>query len=270
MRISPLLTKPLSTAYIYEIESRPLGLLTLEEHFLRSPHPDVFFIFLEKVGCTFIKHLLVHEMIGDVSRIDPEYYLPGLQPINIVHALSHEALRVDGRDVLSSQSANTITFCRNPYARFISAYLDKIVDPPALELPYFCWIRREILFRKARSAVAGKAIEWADRITLREFAEFIQSQPAEQRDKHWAEQWSLNLADMVEHQEIIRIERFKEDLPVVWRKYFGRDIPTGPSFLRNTTKVKLSLDKDTADIIYAIYEKDFEIFGYDAESWRSI
>jgi hypothetical protein len=269
MRTSPLLAKPLSPNQISEIESRPLGLLTLDEHFLRSPHPEVFFVFVEKVGCTFLKHLLVHEMIGDVSRIDPEYYLPGLQRINLVHALSHEALRVDGREVLS-RPATTITFCRNPYTRFLSAYMDKIVDPPALELPYFCWIRREILFRKARSAVAGRATEWTDRISLREFAEFVRSQPAEQRDKHWAEQWSLNLADMVEHQEIVRIERFDADLDAIWQGYFGRPIPRDQVFLTNTRKAGPILDKDTADIIHAIYKNDFELFGYDPESWQSV
>ena len=177
---------------------------------------------------------------------------------------------MDGRDVLTSHSAITITFCRNPYARFISAFLDKIVDPPALEIPYFYWIRREILFRKARFAVQGKITEWTDRVSLREFAEFVQSQNPEERDKHWAEQWYLNLADKIDHQEVVPIERFEESLPLIWNKYLNRDFPDSPTILRNRINSKLVLDEDTAEIIYDTYRKDFDLFGYDVESWRSI
>lgn len=264
------LIRPLSDNLIKDIEQRPHGLLALDEHFLRSPHEDVFFVFVEKVGCTFLKHILVTEMIGDISSLDPEYYLPGLKSMNLIHALSHEALREDGRLVLASASAKTITFCRNPYARFVSAFRDKIENPPDLEIPYFYWVRREILFEKARYAAQGNAVTFHNNISIDEFAEFVHSQANEQRDKHWAEQCSLNLADVVKHNEVVRMEDFHNNLSAVWNKYFGKEI-NQVRYLTNAShsKIRPVLSNATAKIIYEIYKKDFEVFGYDIDSWKT-
>lgn len=267
--LTPLI-RPLSYDRICEIENRPNGRLALDEHFLRSPHRDVFFVFVEKVGCTFLKHVLVNEMIGDVSLLDSEYYSPGLQPINLIHALSHEALRVDGRDVLRSGSVRTISFCRNPYSRFVSAFVDKIQNPPNLELPYFCWIRREVLFKKARHAAQGNHVTFASEISIDEFADFVYSQAVDQRDKHWAEQCSLNLADKVKHQEVIPIERIGLELPRIWREYFGKDF-VNRNYIKNSSgNSKPIITERLASKIYQIYKNDFDVFGYDIDSWRTV
>lgn len=118
---------------IGKIENRPGGNLSLDEHFLKTPREDVFFLFLEKVGCTTLKHLLIQTFWGDISSINPEYYMDGWAEKNLIHAISSEALTINGRDVLNKRDAKIITFCRNPYDRFVSAYVDKIVNTPKNE-----------------------------------------------------------------------------------------------------------------------------------------
>ena len=258
--------------FIKSIEGRPLGNLVLDEHFLRSPTENVFFIFVEKAGCTLLKSILIDQMIGDYKNIDPKYYYSIWSERNVIHALSHELLRVDGRQVLTSSNPRLITFCRNPYTRFLSAYRDKIVNPPTSELDYFQWIRREVLFWKLRQSQSpGRLTKAAAAVSLLDFAAFVLAQPPAARDKHWAEQHLLNLVDVVPPHVVVRLEDFDTTFPEIWKSTIGTDLPDISAIDRNSTARSAAvLDEETARLIHAIYVRDFELFGYDKESWRSL
>ncbi|AXY22486.1 Sulfotransferase family protein [Komagataeibacter saccharivorans] len=255
-----------------EIQDRPGGNLSLDEHFLKTPRDDVFFLFLEKVGCTTLKHLLIQTLWGDISSIDAEYYMDGWTERNLIHAISFELFVVNGRDVLNKQNAKIITFCRNPYERFVSAYVDKIVNTPKQEVDFFKWVKREILFKKLRENFGNKKItESLSEVSMKDFAEFVKCTPEEYRDKHWISQHALNLADIIEISEIIRLEDFNQKIPEMWKRLFGVEINMKSNICDNKVKrKKCYLNEEIASLIYEIYEKDFKLFGYEKESWRGL
>lgn len=254
---------------IRDIESRPYGRLALDEHFLRSPNPDVYFLFVEKVGCTFIKHVLIEASLGSLDQIDPSYFHTGWSLHNLVHAVAHEVLRVDGRLVLDNPDAKVITFCRNPYSRFVSAYKDKIDNTPDMEATYFKWIRREIFFYKARFNLSQQIVgKLGSRISLRDFATFVRRNPDIEHDRHWAPQHRLMLDGFLDHAHVLRLEHLDQTLPTIWQDLVGTEMPRPTKHATNPgSKTYPMLDQETADIIYEIYQTDFEVLGYDRESW---
>jgi hypothetical protein len=220
----------------------------------------VFFLFVEKVGCTFLKHVLISEMLGSISEIDPSYYFKGWQKHNLIHTVAHEVLRVDGREVLARPDARIITFCRNPYGRFVSAYRDKIVNLPELEADHLLWVRREILFRKIRMAKGLRRLSASDyTVSIRDFADYVSRTSSADRDKHWAEQHLLNLADVIAPAEVIKLEDFDKRLGDVWKTFIGTTLEPTSDYERNHTRLPHRLlDEETANMIYDIYCRDFE------------
>lgn len=169
---------------------------------------------------------------------------------------------------MTSPDAKVVTFCRNPYDRFISGYVNKILNPPPLERTFFKWIRREILFERARLARDGHEIEWIDHFSLRDFARFVAAQHPAQRDRHWADQRHLTLVEAFTPARIIKLEDLDRGLSLVWLDLIGREFPDTSNFVRNSSRrAERVLDEETAEIIYMIYQRDFEIFGYERGSW---
>ncbi len=255
-----------------EIQARPGGNLSLDEHFLKTPREDVFFLFLEKVGCTTLKHLLIQTFWGDISSINPEYYMDNWTERNLIHAISFEALVINGREVLNRKNVKIITFCRNPYDRFVSAYVDKIANTPKQETDFFKWIKREILFKKLRENFGNKKIvESLLEISIADFVEFVKHTPEEHRDKHWISQHALNLADIINISEIIKLEDFNQKIPIVWKELFGIEISMESDICDNKVRRnKKYLTEEVANTIYEIYKKDFDLFGYEKDSWHGL
>ncbi|MCJ2184177.1 sulfotransferase family protein [Novosphingobium sp. 1949] len=254
------------SALIERVEASPHGRETLDARFL-TIDDRVAFLYLEKVACTYIKNILVQEAFGSLEGFDPSYYLELWGKNNLIHTLAFEGLRTNGRDVLRSDRA-TITFCRNPYGRFLSAYFDKIVNPPEIEKPGFQWVRREILFKQVRQRNKAGVQAMAGGIRLEDFARFVAEQDEGARDKHWAHQHSLNLAHVHTANETIRIETLDETFPGLWERYMGRPLPRVAKPERNVSRKHHGLDKSIADIIYKTYERDFDLFGYARSSWQ--
>ncbi len=168
-------------------------------------------------------------------------------------------------------------FVRNPYARLVSAYLNKLVDkfPPGIKC------------HAAMCDFAGVTPEQG--VTFREFVKWIAIQKPEEMDHHWRPQVDF-LGD--ETWDFIgRFEKLDEDMQVLVKK---TEIPFHP-FRRNRTLKSLNVSPDqmcVADarawhlrgfkactkgypvgtgvyytkelraIVKAIYKEDFERFGY--------
>jgi hypothetical protein len=254
------------------IESSPYGRICLDNHFLRSPNPNVYFLFVAKVGCTFVKHILIEALLGSTHDIDPSYYHKGWTHHSLVHAIAHEVLRVDGRGVINNPEARVIAFCRNPYARFVSAYYDKIVRHPEPEAEYFTWIRREIFFSHARHSMDQLQTEkLISEISLSDFARFIAQNRDVEHDIHWAPQHHLVLHRFLNASHILRLEDLDRQLEPLWQDMIGTAMPYPLNHARNPgAGTRQALDKDTADIVFDLYEADFVAFGYDRDSWRGL
>ncbi|RYG65441.1 hypothetical protein EON80_17330 [bacterium] len=254
------------------IEARPFGNVTLGTHFLRSPKKDVFFIYVDKVACTYLKHSLFQQMWGDLHGVNPEIFMAGWEHHDFLHAFAGEVMTVDGRDALSVPGAKFITFCRNPYDRLLSAFTDKVLAPRPLERAHFEWVRREVLFQGARRGKYRNYVNvFNEGVPFSEFVDFIAHQDVGKLDVHWTPQHLINLADIVP-STVIRLERFDEEFPKAWEEAIGAKTPTITRPEQNKSKRAFApaIDQATADMIYEIYKTDFELFGYARDSWQSI
>ncbi len=92
------------------------------------------------------------------------------------------------------------------------------------------------------------------------------------RDWHWRPQCDLLHPEEIAYDVIGRFENFADD----FRRIFG-SLGAPPEVLAmadirynatSDTALRDFYDADLAERVYAVYERDFEAFGYDRDSWR--
>lgn len=254
---------------ISAIEALPGGKASLDLHFLRSPNPKVFFVFVEKVACTSVKQALFTASFGNLYDLDPDYFFEGWKHHDLLHAFSHETFLVDGREVLASKDSKIITFCRNPYTRFVSAFANRVADPREPDSAFAQWTRREVLFNGARNGRFSHSISMLSKgIGLGDFARYVQDSPVNTHDVHWMSQHLINLAGKIDPISIVRFENFQDEFRAAWEEHVGTPFPILKRQERNrSTRSAYSYDRNTAAMVRDIYKEDFEIFGYDTDSW---
>ena len=104
------------------------------------------------------------------------------------------------------EGEHAFTFVRNPYARVLSAYLNKIVrhrDP-------LVWGRFA-----ARHGLGEEPLAFAD------FLRLVERTPPDEMDPHWRPQSDLLLPDLIPYDFIGSMESFEADLQQVMRSIFG-------------------------------------------------
>lgn len=166
-------------------------------------------------------------------------------------------------------------FVRNPYARLRSAWQNKFAYGHTRG--YSRSIRRRELNRLrkfARGAHLAGAVE-GSAIPFETFLAYVESQPAGTRDHHWDDQAQVLLMDDIRYERCFRMEgEFAEGL----RQIFER-IGLGGSAMERILATQRNVSpKDEAPVynadlaarVHRLFRRDFERFGYDADSWRGL
>lgn len=140
------------------------------------------------------------------------------------------------------------TFVRNPYARVLSAYLDKVVSKDLSRLPN-C-VKKN-----------GTYIEFP------EFCAYLEKSGLYD-NIHWAPQTSILLLPVSEFHFIGKLENIENDMHYVMGKITGDSQSLQisdhrPHRTNANEKIMRYYDDYTADIIMRLYKDDFETFGYD-------
>ena len=200
------------------------------------PNSGIVYMNNAKSGCSSIKTSLW------MSRAPETFTQPhakGRSPF--VHTLPRQANHVEGME-----RAEVFTMVRNPYARTLSAYLDKIAT--------------------GKGGPAGKHFRDRFQITGRipgftEYLELLASDTPELIDQHFAPQFFTTCHAFVRFDFIGHLENMT---PVSdWLN--ERDIGT-EEFRRHATKASESFSEHyTAkdhDLVRELYARDFEAFGY--------
>jgi hypothetical protein len=166
-------------------------------------------------------------------------------------------------------------FVRNPFARLRSAWQNKFAYGHTQG--YSRSIRRKELGRLRRFAAAAKLPGAADgdAIPFETFLAYVESQPAGQRDHHWDDQYHVLMLDDIRYERFFRMEgEFTEGM----RQIFARIGLVGPAMekilgtQRNTSPKEEApvFTPELAERVKKLYTRDFEVFGYDLDSWRGL
>ncbi|MET0281843.1 MAG: sulfotransferase family 2 domain-containing protein [Steroidobacteraceae bacterium] len=166
-------------------------------------------------------------------------------------------------------------FVRNPYARLRSAWQNKFAY--GHEQGYSRSIRRRELPRLRRFARrAGlPGAEHGSAIAFTTFLAYVESQPSGSRDHHWDDQHQVLLMQELRYTQWFRMEG---EFTAGMRRIFGRLDLTGDIAERIlTTRRNVSPSEEapvyTAELaarVHRLYARDFELFGYAADSWRGL
>lgn len=141
---------------------------------------------------------------------------------------------------------------RNPYNRFLSAYLEKIAGA------------------RAEKQKVSKALDRTvdAPISIEDFLDYLDHRDGLAGDPHWARQSDIIAVGIERLHRVIRVERIVEELPPVMALVFGRTVPVA-SFQKQTvtgadSKAAQLLTDSHRERIYRLYEADFRALGYPA------
>ena len=158
-----------------------------------------------------------------------------------------ELSRAEWREALATYFI--FTFCRNPFSRILSCYLDRIVGRDES----YDVLRKRFGFRKNQIP------------TFAAFLEMLCEDGALDLDTHWKPQ-HINIAtDYYDYSFIGHFEYFGEEFPRVLKMLYGRHAQTGA--IRKGTSAARQMsehyDDYAAGLVAKLYAKDFTLFGYD-------
>lgn len=224
------------------------------------------FVYVEtpKAGCSTIKHLLRNAF--EAPPLD--YRVDALQESRrdmFVHVRSNVPLpSLFDLDNTSQHHALTsphfLRFCvvRNPYARILSAWRNKIA---------FCEPGYEYIHQAITGAVPpiyGKMVLHFER-----FVEYLENEPnLSHCNPHWRRQIDLLFHSAIAYNHVGKLENLSETINLL-RKY----LPTAESIgteakNRSTTHDGGSdLTEHIATRIFDLYGADFTTYGYTKSSW---
>ncbi|MGB8418924.1 sulfotransferase family 2 domain-containing protein [Paraburkholderia sp.] len=257
------------------ISSQPFGNDVIVSGVLRTPNPNVVFKHVEKIGCTTLKKVLIDHMYPGVLElpVDRYHHDAHATKFNWTHNVSYDVLRMEVNEHILEHCL-WVTFCRNPYERLKSCYRDKVIGSRASEREYTNFIRREILFYQMRNGSYCREDYSHDGLaSFSSFVKFVCS-PDTFSDIHWRPQLAMNAADIVPNLRLVRFESFSKDLQDVFATELG--VQWNAEARENTSENRLQennslqYDEALAALVYEKYRDDFEFFGYDRESWRSV
>jgi hypothetical protein len=168
------------------------------EQFLINRKHRFIYCFVPKVACSSLKRWFVR-----VAGIPPESVVP---EVHLFVAENFSLARLSEREaeeLLRSKDYYRFAFQRNPFARLVSAYLDKLVEPKGPGLAPIRRVQRGPLWDvprriryEFRRLTTGRCADFQQGITFREFVYHVASSTSPRRlDTHWRPQ-SLILGDV--------------------------------------------------------------------------
>ncbi len=205
----------------------------------------------DKVGSSFIiRSLTASEKKADRLKHRTPFLdrrrSPMLTPAELTRRQWDEALA----------SYFVFTFCRNPFSRILSCYLDRIVDR---DESYFV-LKKRIGFAGDRQP------------TFPEFLEMLGEEGVLDLDTHWKPQHRNIALDYYDYSFIGHFEDLATEFPNLLRWLYGRKARLGE--VRQGTAAASQLadhyDDHATRLVRDLYRKDFELFGYDETSTTDI
>lgn len=200
-----------------------------------------------KVACSSIKKALW-------LAFDPESFDPNRGPHDRVTAPFCRTLEDIAADIDAFMSATFFAVVRNPYARLLSAYLDKIsINDGGHSKPRDTSVWHPFCRRYRLSASATP--------TFREFLQMVTSEDPSLIDQHFAPQHinilhSFASCDFIGHmEEMIDVWRFLAPFGV-------KEAEHRPHNTTANTSIAEFYGPEEIELVRSSYAEDFDLFGY--------
>ena len=152
-------------------------------------------------------------------------------------------------EVFTSKEFNRFTVVREPGARVLSGYLEKIQQG----------LRQS---EEISQALDGKL---ATDISFEEFLTVIKNQDSRDQDPHWRRQADHIGLGIVDYNEIIHLENLNDSWELVGQLTRTPDLD-GQYYCKTSTKAASKVDQyrtpETESLIREIYQRDFTEFAY--------
>jgi Sulfotransferase family len=226
--------------------SRPAGMSF--GRFFSSAHISIGrrFIYVknDKVGSSFV----IRSLTGSEKRAERiRYRTPFLDPRRNPLLTPAELSRRQWTEALSSFFI--FTFCRNPFSRILSCYLDRIVGR---DESYFVLKKR-----------IGAAGDFAP--SFPQFLEILGEPGVLDLDTHWKPQHRNIAVDYYPYRFIGHFEDFATEFPALLAWLYGGNEKLGEvrPGTSATSQLAAYYDDHAMRLVRDLYRRDFDLFGYD-------
>jgi hypothetical protein len=186
-----------------------------------------------------------------------------------------------GHRVRGAHGTDYFTFVvvRHPFTRLLSAFRDKLERLTEYNVRYHIKDAPRMSDRRYNSTVAASP-------TFPEFVDYLLRTPPNMMDKHWAPYTKLCLPCNVSYSAVLKLETLQQDadwlfprlglahLRASWEAVAGASqgrVHGGPGGRGGQGSATLArgyfalLDRETIGRLYAKYQVDFRMFGYDSQ-----
>lgn len=166
-------------------------------------------------------------------------------------------------------------FVRNPYARLLSAWKNK-----------FGTAHRDSEHKRTTRMLLPKLRRFAARrdlpgarpdapLTFETFLAWVESQPEGRRDHHWDTQRAILHLDLLKYHRLFRMETEFVDglIEVLARAGLPRDFVARRAVRKKNATKPLAApvyNEQLAERVYNLYRCDFDLLGYDRDSWEGL
>lgn len=205
------------------------------------PERNAIFITNPKAGCSTVKLMLFKAHTGDLE-LDPKS-VHEIHPLPLPRDIGWPKV-----DAMLSGGAYLFTFVRDPVARAVSAYADKIV-------------RQRFRFAHMVQRTLGRAEDPDDLVSFGDFVTALELQRPEDMDPHWRPQHINVMHGAIAYNRVGRLENFDADWSSI-RAETG--IPDVPMVHRNRRAARIEVSATDAEAarLREIYREDCALFGY--------
>ena len=223
------------------------------------------FVATSKASCSTMKWLLV-----DLENRHVEYKHCGRESslAMIIHARTHGIKNIweitDTERAQVINNPNTVRFCvvRNPYARFVSGWSDKVRQKePSFQA---LWQQIGDYFGTDPSLCP----------TFEQFARWmVETQNSDKCNAHWRSMAHLLLPDLMNYTHILHTENLENELEEVIQ-IIAPHRSAAELLKKHRMNESLPIDwkacytEELAELVSEFYQEDFKRFGYSLDSWR--
>lgn len=222
----------------------------------------VVYLEVPKAACTVVKMVLRDLYASTPLTLYPHQSRQTKRRM-FVHARANVPLPSitaldDGaqRELLEDADVLRFTVVRNPYARFVSAWRDKVfLYEPSVEDVY--------------RAVRGATPDLGPKrpIQFAEFVTHVERTISPKSDAHWRRQVDLTFPAALGFTHVGQTEMLARTIALLYQRV-RRDPPAA---IPRENRAALAAGSTYTDVlaarVRAIYERDFAAFGYDPARW---